>query len=206
MIPKLYETYFIAKMDERRELFLKIAQTYHPKRGLYPGSFVHITPSFYIEDMTYIDSDKRVEKFFSDPILLPFVKQHTTYNTEPVITGFQDDYSAIQPHLQASFDIMFSFYAGFISQICKVYLKPKAILVCNNSHGDSSLAAVDPDYQLIGVIKRRGEKFTLSHTNLETYCIKKDGTQIDSEKVRRKMIGEHFTKTPFAYIFQYLPQ
>lgn len=62
-IPDLYKKYFVDKHDERKIMFKKIKDLYQPGKGLYPGSFVHITPSFFISDMTYIDSDKRIAKF-----------------------------------------------------------------------------------------------------------------------------------------------
>ena len=73
-IPILYKQYFLDKHDERRMLFEKIVSIYHPQKGIYPGSFVHITPSFFINDMTYIDSDKRISKFFLDEKVLSYIE------------------------------------------------------------------------------------------------------------------------------------
>jgi hypothetical protein len=202
-IPALYKKYFVDKGDERRMLFEKVASLYKPVKGIYPGCFVQITPSFYIPDMTYIDADKRINKFFNDAALSAYIEANKTYSESAAVTGFQSDYSADLPLENGSYDIMFSFYAGFISQICKKYLKPGAIVVCNNSHGDSSLASADPDYRLIAVIQRNGSKFTISDKNLDSYFHKKDGSPVDKEKVLQRMIGEKFTKTAFAYVFRF---
>ena len=111
--PKLYKQYFVEKHDERRELFEKLAELYRPKKAIYPGSFVHITPSFYIGDMTYIDSDRRVSKFFADDNVLPYIRENKSFEGEPSISGIQADYSDKLPIEKEAFDMMFSFYAGF---------------------------------------------------------------------------------------------
>lgn len=206
-IPELYKKYFIDKSDERRILFKKIAALYNPQKGLYPGSFVHITPSFFISDMTYVDSDKRISKFFNDSDVFQYVKSNQIYDEQPAIAGIQADFSSELPLEEKSFDILFSFYAGFISQSCKKYLKTNGILVCNNSHGDASIAFTDKDYDLVGVIEREGndfsgENFIITEKDLDTYFIKKDGSPIDKAKVVKNMIGEKFTKNEYAYIFE----
>ena len=201
--PDLYKKYFIVKSDEREMLFAETAKLFNPEKGIYPGSFVHITPSFFIPYMTYVDSDKRISKFFNDESVLEYIKIRKEYSVEPTITAFQADFSSELQILPQSFDIMFSFYAGFISRDCKKYLKNGAVLVCNNSHGDSSLAYADPDYTFIGAVKRSGNHFKISTDNLDSYFIKKDGSPIDTEKVLKRMSGENFTKKAYAYIFRY---
>lgn len=202
-VPQLYKTYFLDKADERRMLFQQSAEYYHPRNGIYPGSFVHITPSFYIENMTYIDSDKRIPRFFKDENLRKYIDAQKKYDEDASVEWYRADYTDTLEIEEKSFDIMFSFYAGFISQECKKYLKDGGIFVCNNSHGDASLAFIDRDYTLIGVIKRSGENFRITEDNLDSYCIKKDGSPIDGEKVRKRMIGESFSKKGYAYIFRY---
>lgn len=201
-IPVLYKKYFIDKNDERKDMFEKIYKLYTPQKGIYPGSFVHITPSFYIQNMTYIDSDKRINKFFGNEDLISYIEKNKSYSTETIIQYHQSDFNSKNQINEKDFDIMFSFYAGFISRSCKKYLKEGGILVCNNSHGDSSLAAIDNDYTLVGVIKRNRDNFKISQDNLSEYFIKKDGTEIDKEKVLKSMIGENFTKKAYCYIFR----
>jgi hypothetical protein len=36
------------------------------ERGLYPGSFVHSTPSLVIPGIVYVDTDQRCKNFFED--------------------------------------------------------------------------------------------------------------------------------------------
>ncbi len=202
-IPPLYQRYFIDRSDERRILFEKITALYRPQRGIYPGSFVHITPSFYIKDMTYIDSDKRIKRFFADENVMSYIESNKLYSETAVVNGIQADYSAELPLENNTFDIMFSFYAGFISQSCKKYLKSGGVLVCNNSHGDASIASLDREYELTGVVKRNGNRFSITNKDLHTYFIKKDGSAVDRVKVESRMTGERFTRKGYAYVFKY---
>ncbi len=202
-IPKLYKQYFVDKNEERKVLFEKLKDTYKPQKGIYPGSFVHISPSFYIQEMLYIDSDKRITKFFEDEKVLKYINLNKTYEEKPKIKSLQADFSINLPIDENYFDIMFSFFAGFISQSCKKYLKNNGILVCNNSHGDASIAYTDKEYELVAVIKRNGNNFSINDKDLDEYFIKKDGTSIDTDKVLSKMIGENFTKKGYAYVFKF---
>lgn len=204
MIPKLYQQYFIEKQDERRELFSLLAKQFSVKTGIYPGSFVHITPSFYIPEMAYIDNDRRISKFFRDPEVKKYIEDNKAYAETPKITGIQADYSKTLDLDEDYFDMMFSFYAGFISEACKRYLRSDGILIANNSHGDASLAISDPEYSSIGVIIRNRDKFRMVTENIGGYLEKKDNTPIDTVKVKEKMIGEKFSKYAYAYIFKKL--
>lgn len=203
--PELYHRYFVQKDDERTALFEILKETYSPSRGLYPGSFVHITPSFYIEEMVYVDSDRRISRFFHDSSVINFVERNKKYEGPVSVSSFQRDFSKPLPLEDNSFDILISLYSGFISQHCKRYLKKGGILLANNSHGDSSIAFTDSDYELIAVVKRNGKNFRLVSEGLDSFFVKKNGTAIDTSKVLEKMVGEAFTKTGYAYVFRKIP-
>ena len=204
MIPKLYQQYFIDKQDERRELFSLLVKHFPIKSGIYPGSFVHITPSFYIPEMAYIDSDRRISKFFRDPEVATYIENNKVYEETPKFIGIQADYAKKHDLEENYFDIMFSFYAGFISDACKRYLRSGGILIANNSHGDASLSIADPNYENIGVIIKNRDKFKIKAENIDGYLEKKDKTPIDISKVKEKMIGEKFSKYAYAYVFRKL--
>jgi len=87
-ILSLYKKYFIDKSDERAMMFQIIESSYHPVKGIYPGSFVHITPSFFIKNMTYIDSDKRFSKFFSGKKVFKYIEENKKYEEIPEIKWF----------------------------------------------------------------------------------------------------------------------
>jgi hypothetical protein len=85
----------------------------------------------------------------------------------------------------------------------KKYLKKDGILVCNNSHGDASMASIDHDYELVAVYNRRSdEKFSLSEKNLTEYLIPKQKREITKEYLQKTMKGIGYTKSPSGYIFR----
>jgi hypothetical protein len=47
----LYEKYHASRQDERLGLFESVRAEFGVTRGLYPGCFVHVTPSFVIPEM-----------------------------------------------------------------------------------------------------------------------------------------------------------
>ena len=200
--PKLYQKYYIDKGDERRGLFKALTAQFEIHRGIYPGSFVHITPSFSIREMMYIDSDKRVHRFFHSKSAKEYVEENKEYGGPARFTGLQADFTGDIDVPPGYYDTLFSFYSGFVSQACKKYLKGKGILIANNSHGDASIAFTDPDYELIGAIHPKGSRFSITDKDLDQYFRKRDGSPIDVEKVLKTMTGEKFTKTAYAYIFR----
>jgi len=197
----LYQQFFIDKGDERRELFKIIAEEFNVKKGLYPGSFVHITPFFFIPEMVYVDMDKRCKKFFADPGLEDLIGSNQAYDFPPVYHFYSADFSNPINEQENSFDLLISLYAGFISQSCQRYLKKEGILLANNSHGDSSLAYLDQNFKLIGVVKRNNEKFSITTKELDSYFVPKSGKKISRKEIEKSMRGPGFTKTAYAYLF-----
>ena len=200
--PDLYNQHFVQKEDERVELFRCIREKYTVEKGLYPGSFVHITPSFFIPEMVYADTDKRCGKFFAAAEVSDFVSANKQYSADPVYRFHAADFTRGINEPEGAFGLLISLYSGFISQHCKKYLKTGGILLTNNSHGDASIACIDSDFRFVGVVKRRGEKFRIDESNLDSYFRKKDGSPIDKEKVLSEMRGEGFRKTAYAYLFE----
>lgn len=202
MAPGLYQQYYIDKEDERRGLFRLLSEEYDLSSGMYPGSFVHITPAFYIPEMVFIDNDRRIDRFFKDERTAAYIEEHKTYADPSRIHWQQTDYSMVTGLQEDHYDILFSFYAGFISQSCKRFLRRHGILLANNSHGDASLAIADPDYEPVGVVLRRGDDFRIKTHTLEPYITKQDSSAIDTERVRERMIGERFSAKAYAYLFR----
>ncbi|MBN1581807.1 MAG: hypothetical protein JXA89_13970 [Anaerolineae bacterium] len=205
-VPKLYHAHFVAKGDERLGLFRLLAGQFDIGKGIYPGSFCHITPSFVVPEMVYVDSDKRCPKFFAAEQTMEFVCEKKEYAAHSVLRFHAADFTDPVPEDKDSFDLLISLYAGFVSQHCKSYLKTGGILLANNSHGDASLAYLDPDLLFIGVVKRSGDTFRLVLDGLDAYFQTKTGKPIDRGAVERTMRGAGFTKTGYAYLFEKVGQ
>jgi hypothetical protein len=199
---KMYQKYHVDKQDERLGLFQLLVERFNIERGLYPGCFVHITPSFIIPDMTYVEIDKRARKFFTDPTLPEFIAKHKIYQHEVNVTFHPTDYNERFDEPLESYDLLISQYAGFISEPCKLYLKIGGILLANNSHGDASMASIDDDYEFVAVVMRQGERFRLVEQNLDAYFVPKSNVDITKDYLRKIGRGVGYKKSGSAYIFK----
>lgn len=199
---QLFEKYFVQNQSERPGLFRLLKERYGCNTAIYPGSFVHITPSLIFPKTVYIDNDKRAQSFFGDPEVNKWVLNNNEYKENPIIQAFQQDYSKRLPVDIGEFDLLISQYAGFVSQDCKKYLKTGGILLANNSHADAGLAFLDPNYELIAVINNNNSKWTIKETGLQEYFIPKKGHHPPKSELLKTMRGVGYKKTASNYIFK----
>ena len=118
-ILNLYQKHFVDKQFERLDLFRILNESFAIRRVLYPGSFVHVTPSFVFADVVYVDTDRRAKPFFEAAEVRDFVAQHKQYSQEAKMTFHATDYREDLPEAEQSFDLLISQYAGFVGQACR---------------------------------------------------------------------------------------
>lgn len=188
---------------ERLELFQTLLPHYKISRVLYPGSFVHITPALVFSKTTYVDSDKQAQKFFADARVLEWVTAHKMYGSKPRVEFYPLDYCEPLPLRAASFDLLLSQYAGFVSQACKRYLESGGLLVANNSHGDASMAQLDEEYEFIGALHRqRNGAYKLVSKDLDEYFMPKKPMQVTKTFLEKTRRGIAYQKTADDYVFR----
>jgi hypothetical protein len=194
--------YFVDNGDERLGLFRLLTGIFCIRTGLYPGCFVHFTPSFVISQMVYVDMDKRCEAFFRSEKRMAFYDRRKEYEKKASYRFYKQDFSDDILEKEGSFDILFSLYAGFISKYCVKYLKKGKILLANNSHGNAPLACLDKSYELIGAVKRDGNNFYFTDKDLYSYFIPKGKKAFDKETIEKTMKGPAYTWSAYAYVFR----
>lgn len=111
------------------------------------------------------------------------------------------DYRDPLPLEDASFDLVVSMYAGFISVATARYLRPGGLLVTNNSHGDASMASLDAAWILTGVIASRDGAYRLRTNDLDRYLVPKRGTPPTVDELMKTNRGIAYTTSPVAYVF-----
>ena len=201
-ITQTYKKYYADRDYEQIDLFRLIKNKWEIKRAIYPGSYVHISPSFVIPDVVYIDSDKNAIKFFKDDEVKNFVCERKEYRDDPKISFYGIDYRETVADLHHQFDLLISQYAGFISDSCKDYLKIGGILLVNNSHGDAGLASIDKDYRFIATADKSKGNYRISNASLEQYFIPKSKNEVTKELLYKTNKGVGYTKTAPLYIFE----
>lgn len=199
----LYKKYHIDRNFERLSMFTILAEKFNIKSALYAGSFVHITPSFVIPKVVYVDNYNKTKEFFNNPSVYEFISKKKQYTEDSKISFHLKDYQKDIGEPLEAFDLLISQWAGFISQYCKKYLKVNGLLIANNSHGDASMAFLDKDYELVGVFNKRSEeKYNFSDKNLDMYFILKKPREITKEYLLKKQKGIGYKKSASAYLFK----
>ncbi len=192
-----YENY-ANKIGDRRDLYRSVMKRYSVKAALYPGSHIDIAPSLVIEDVTYVDKFKGASKFFKQiEVIQSYIETNKEYIESPKIKYIDIDYSKLT--LNYKVDLIISQYAGFVGQETKKYLKDGGILLCNDSHGDATLAYTDDEYEFIGVAEPDGNIKTV---DLDAYFKFAKNKSIDVNKVRETMKGPKYKKTVANYLFK----
>lgn len=165
-----YQKYVLDLKLERAGLFKAVENRYHSTTVLYPGSFIHITPSFYFPHVVYVDlNEVSLTCFANLNEVQAYVEHYKHYNRWSFIRFLPQDFTQPLPLHENSFDLLFALYAGGISQSCKKYLKAGGFLLSNNHHDDAGLACKDPDYELIAALQAKGENYTIIEEQLERY-------------------------------------
>ena len=198
----LYKQYYIDKDNENIGQFTILADKFNVKSALYPGSFVHITPSFVFPLVTYIDSDKRAKAFFNNSEVYDYINRNRIYTEKPSINFIPEDYRKNRLDVSEKYDLLISLYAGFVSKYCTQYLKVDGLLLVNNSHGDASMASISGKYVLVGVFNRRNQKYVYSEKYLEEYLIPKRDVDITEDCLESIGKGIGYTKSPTSYLFR----
>jgi hypothetical protein len=198
----LYRKYYIDRNFEREEVFTALKEKYDIESVLYPGSFVHITPSFIFPKTIYIDSDKGAISFFNEMVFLnEMVISRKKYPENPTIQFIGQNYNSPLTLVKESFDLLISHYGGIISQPCKKYLKIGGLLLANNSHADAGVTYLDDDFTLIATINCN-RKNKISEENLSSYFIPKKKQNITITSLINSQKGIGYTTTADLYIFR----
>lgn len=198
----LYKKFYIDKHDESKKLFQKLSEMFKIRSALYPGSFVHVTPSFFIPELTYVDTDKRCQKFFDSYDLIKYINHKKRYEQNAQINYINADFTQINNLLKNNYDLLISLYAGFISKYCKQYLKKGGLLLANDSHGDATIAYLDKSFELIDVVKIKNNGFEIKSLDLEKYFIPKKRKPIKIHEVEVSMKGPVYKEEAYAYLFK----
>ena len=164
-------------------VFSGVRDQFHVQRALYPGSYLHITPSLFFPHVCYVDSLAGFTDAFASPDLRRYVAGHRDYPETPDLRCYQQDYRTLTSEPEASFDLLISLNAGLISQACKHFLTPDSLLLVNDEHYDARRAFVDPDYLLIAVFVGENLSMENSESTLAAYFRTARGAPLTPEMV-----------------------
>ncbi len=203
MVKRATWSQYQGSIGDRSGLFAAVADTWPIEHALYPGSYVDLSPSTAISSVTYVDTDARATRFFADDDLLgseldgctrPGAGEHVRY--------LAADYTQPLDVPDSSADLLISLFAGLVFEHCRRYLRPGGWLLANTSHGDASIAALDPTTTLVAAVHHDADRYHLDVDGLDHYLIPKRPEAADPDKIRASGRGIAYTKAAFAYVFQ----
>lgn len=197
-----YKKYYIERDYEQVDLYRLLKERFDISNAIYPGSYIQISPSFIFPHVVYIDSDRTAKEFFRSKTPNEIVLRRKEYTSDPRIVFYSRDYRELIQDYRNGFDLLISQYAGFISGVCKPYLRPGGYLLVNNSHGDAGMASIDDEYHLITTVHRNKGKYRLSTTALDKYFIPKKPIKITQKLLLERKKGIGYTKPAALYLFQ----
>lgn len=188
---------------DRLRLFATIRETFQPRSALYPGSFADVAPSFVIEDVTYVDNDRRAAQFFSDREGVGELIATHRKSEDPARWRFiATDYRNELPVADDSVELLISLYAGFVSDACTRYLRPGGLLLANTSHGDASVVALDDRYELAAAVLSRSGAYRIVTDDLGRFLQPKRPEDATAARIRAAGRGVAYTTPAFAYLFR----
>jgi hypothetical protein len=165
--------------------FQLVNDRFSPRKVLYPGSWVHLTPSLVFPYVVYVDSSN-IERAFHDPDLVRYIEKHSTHHGKPEIIFHHADYKSSFGEEKTSFDLLISLSSGLISQSCGSYLKEGGVFFTNDEHYDASLAYTNPGFKLIGVFNT-AKNYIESEEIIQSYFITTKGEPISPEMVKENI-------------------
>ena len=189
---------------DRLRLFQAVGDFTGDTAVLYPGSFVDVAASFVFDSVTYVDSDRRAARFFSDTSGVDEVIRH--HRLRPHTARWRFIHGDYRTHLDLAdhspAGLLVSLYAGFISEHCTQHLAPGGWLLVNPSHGDAAMASIDVRYRIAAAISARSGTYTITQRDLDQYLIPRRPTTVSVEMLHERGRGVAYTRSPFAYLFQ----
>lgn len=192
--------------DWHLKVFRRINDRFSPQHVLYPGSWIHVTPSLVFPDVVYVDLYKHLTRAFNDPDVQQYIVARKEYPQCPRMIPYQTDYRDPFGEVLGSFDLLLSLSSGFVSQACGMYLKPDGILLVNDEHYDAGMAYVDPKYTLIGIFTT-DTTYLDSKEMLQQYFLTTTGRRLTRAMVQANSQRSHskaqhkLTKRAPCYVF-----
>lgn len=196
-------TEYRESIGDRSSLFGALADMVSVEQALYPGSYVDLSPSTAIGSVTYVDTDVRAARFFADDELVRAeLAGRTRSGAGHEVRFIRADYTQPLDVPDGRMDLLISLFAGPVWENTGHYLRPGGWLLANTSHGDASLAALDPTLRLAAVAQHRSGRFRLVTEELEEYLVPKRPVEADADRIRSTGRGIAYTRTAFAYLYQ----
>jgi len=190
-------------IGDRSGMYRALLEYWTPASALNVGSYLDLSPSTCIPAVTYVDTDRRAAKYFADSARVRADLDGATLpGAATEITFLDTDFLKPLAVADASFDLLIALFTGPAWDSCARYLAPGGLFLANSSHGDASLAALDPRLTIVGAIHHRDGRYRMDRDDLDRYLVPQKPQQADADLIRASGRGIAYTKPAFAYLFE----
>jgi hypothetical protein len=149
-VTTLYDEFYKDIGFDRAPLFEHIRNNYVPRTVLYPGSSIHITPSFYFQHVVYIDISNLSQQFFEKiNDVYDLINSYKTTKQRHHIDYLNLDFTQPLPLRGQSYDLIISLFSGNQIQYCERYLKPNGIVLTTSLFSDDDYLSHLDQFRLI---------------------------------------------------------
>jgi len=199
----LYEKHYADSQFERAGLFKKIRKLYGCTYVLYPGSYVHITPSFFFPHVVYVDRSPVVARFFADAEgVLNCVRKNQTYERPPFIRFIARDFSKALPLQSERFDLLIALHTGGIARACSRYVRSGGLLLTNNRQREAWDSASDNGFTLVCILEYRKNDYLPIRENLADWPARIQKSTAHRNSMRRTTVGFLYKENDEYFVFE----
>lgn len=190
-------------IGDRSAMFAALVEHWGISRALYVGSYVDLSPSTAIPTVTYVDTDRRAARLFADEARVRDELAGRRRAGAGVDVRFiAADFTEPLAVPDQSVDLLISLFTVPAWQHCRRYVREHGWLLANTSHGEASLAALDPSLRLAAVVHQRGGRYRVTTDELTSYLVPQRPEAADADTIRRTGRGVAYTRSAFAYLFE----
>ncbi len=161
------------------------------ERVLYPGSYLDAAPLSVWPEVTFVDSDRT---FATAVSALPTTPTGARF----VVADYREPLAEVA---NGWADVLISLYAGPVTRYFTRYLADGAYLLANNSHGDASLALLDPRYELVAV-QPTWASMQYRTGNLDSFARARKPETFTVDQVLASGRGVAFERPAACYLFR----
>jgi hypothetical protein len=193
----LYRKHYTELQFERAGLFGLVQQSFHSHQVLYPGCFMHITPSLYFPHVVYIDRRPEVQTFFADlEGVSQFIERNKYYRRSAYIRFIAQDFTDPLPLLPDSFDLLISIFVTGAAEACQRYLKPNGLLLTNRRQEGTSI-----DFKLLYAVVFRSGKYRIVDGEHAKQLAARSDSKRTSHDLRQGERGFQYNENEIYFLF-----
>ncbi|TJX13464.1 hypothetical protein E9840_09470 [Tissierella creatinini] len=189
---------------DRTSLFEFIKEVFHSEKVLYPGSSIHISPSFIFEHVIYVDKSKAAEDFFMDnQAVKKIIENNRRGNGSRYYEFLSFDYiNEGLPLRDYSFDLLISLYADNIIDYCRRYVRDKGMIISNNFHDEALKAVKYDELTLVGYIHKTKNRYAFYNDEPTRELKHRDEEKIQKLCMKNKNGSIWYEDKETYYVFQ----